>query len=48
MYHVYPSSKPSPMDNAHLENGRKFTYWKMTEKHTWKMKEWKMHDMKND
>ena len=32
MYHVYPSNKPSPMDNAHLENGRKFTYWKMTEK----------------
>ena len=33
------------MENAQHEKGRKCTYWKMTENHNQKMKEWKMHDM---
>ena len=33
------------MENAQHEKGRKCTYWKTTEKHTRKMKEWKMHNM---
>ena len=33
------------MEYAQHEKGRKCTYWKMTENHNQKMKEWKMHDM---
>merc|ERR1712025_1046487 len=36
------------MENAHPENGRKITPGNWQKKHTWKTKEWKMHDMEND
>ena len=39
--------KNDRMENAHLENGRKITSGKPQKKHTWKTKEWKMHDMEN-
>ena len=33
------------IENAQHEKGRQCTYWKMTENHNQKMKEWKMYDM---
>ena len=36
------------MENAHPENGRKITSGKWQKKHTWKIKELKMHDIGND